>query len=138
MGNTEMEGRYAQVDLGTFFDDYMPQPATLLSARQLKKIGNFSSVPYLGTEEQMYGPLVRGTTFHIRDFVTRLAFFFPKCETFRKLREAIKSPFTVYDTSGRIDREDEVKAMKPDLRRHAWNCQVRYRCNRTHVEQDHG
>lgn len=114
MGNREMEGRYGQVGLGTFFDDYMPQPAAPLSARQLKKIGNFSRVPYSGPEVKMYGPLVRGTMFYPRGFLTQTALF-SKCETFRKLHEAIKSPFKVYDTSDRLDQTNEVQDTKPDL-----------------------
>lgn len=68
MGNREMEHRYAQVDLKTFFDKYVPRlakSARPLSAAQRKKIGNFSQVPFAGPEERMYAPLVRGTTLHL-------------------------------------------------------------------------
>lgn len=38
-----------------------------------------------------------------------------KCETFRKLREAIQTPFIVLDTAGRIDKADPLQDIKPDL-----------------------
>lgn len=61
MADMEMKNRYVQVDLDTFFNDYVPIPTKQLDESQLEKIGDFSHVPYSGAEDAMYAPLVRVT-----------------------------------------------------------------------------